>query len=88
MPFPKGKSGNVSADKMRKAQQLRELLLPHVQETLDQLLKCMRQGDGTSLSQLPAIKEILSRVYGAPVSAIELTGGENGSPINIIIKDA
>lgn len=89
MPFQPGNNANPTGTKTRKQNQIKAKLVKHVDEAVETLLKCMRQGDGTAMARLPAVKEILTRVFGSAPTSVQLTGEDGGAlsiTVNVINK--
>lgn len=84
MVFQPGNNANPGGKPKGKEKQLRELLLPGLQEAVNVLLKALKKPD----EQLKAAREILDRVYGKAPQSIEVSGKEMSPPIAIIIESS
>lgn len=86
MPFKPGNKANPTGPKpgeRRKAKQLRELLIHLVPKSVQVLEELLNDPEYRHL--VP--KEVFDRVYGKAPQCLEVTG-EDGGPVQLIIKDA
>ena len=78
MVFKPGESGNPGGKQPHKTKQIQTILLPHVQDAVNALLKGMR-----SDNPVPAAKEVLDRVFGKSKESLELSGQIESIIVNI-----
>lgn len=88
MPFKKGQSGNPngrSVKQHREANELQKRAKKHTRESVDTLVRWMRDGDGRV--SVAACTQLLDRGYGKPAQTMEGTGKNGEISIKLIPGD-